>query len=484
MKFTKLIAVLSIVLLLSCGKDYSSDIQDLRDLITQQSELISQLQKGMTITKFTEDESGYTLVFSDGKSVTVKNSTAPVIKIGDNLNWFINGADTGVSSQGGNGSDGSNGKDGIDGSHGSDGKDGVSPKIEIINGYWAINGVSTGVRANAVDGINGKDGANGKDGKYIVSSVLTGNSIVFNFSDGSTIESKMVTKRYVASWGDSLTSGGGSVHSFTAILKGLVNDSSFDFYNFGEGGENSILIAGRQGGIPMYLNTNVTLPADNTPVVIGTKDRPNLHSTWNDQPVTPLLRSGNTGHITINNCVIDGVSVVLRWTGSNANDANGTYTVERVGKSERPSTLKAGSILYTSSMRQYRNAYANIFFVGQNGGYSSNEDLVAQYKAMVSFSPTNNYLVIGLATGTAESRKDLEKLMTKEFGARYVNLRAYMSSNAIYDAGLTPTAKDQEAMEKGSVPPALMADAIHFNNTGYKVIGEHLYKKFTYLGIF
>lgn len=498
MKVIHLVALVFTIFFSACGKDFANEIQELRSLYEQQGELIKQLQKGVSISSYKEDDNGYTLTFTDGKIVSLKNAQAPIIKIGDNKNWFINGTDTGISSQGKDGangvdgSDGTNGQDGKDGASGSDGadgtngkdgangKDGQTPTVEVRNGVWVINGLPTDIKAIGVDGTNG---ANGKDAPYIVSSVITDGAITFNFSDGSKIESKLAAKRFVVSWGDSLTSGGGTQNSYTAVLSRLVGTDKFDFLNFGVGGENSMAVAARQGGIPMYLGVDVQLPADETPVTFGTRQMSNILSTWNEAAIYPMLQTPVASNTSINDCTINGVSVVLKWTGKSSSDQSGTYTLQRSAKSDKATTLKAGSILYTASMRNHRNAYANIFWVGQNAG-SPSEDLAAQYKAMVSFTNSNNYLIIGLTTGTADQRKNLERVMTKEFGARYVNLRAYMSTEGIYDAGITPTQADLDAMEKGSVPPSLLVDAVHFNNTGYKVIGEYLYKKFTYLGVF
>lgn len=51
---------------------------------------------------------------------------SPVITIGENGNWFINGIDTNVKAQGQQGNPGTPGNDGEDGTNGTDGKDGAS----------------------------------------------------------------------------------------------------------------------------------------------------------------------------------------------------------------------------------------------------------------------------------------------------------------------------------------------------------------------
>lgn len=69
----------------------------------------------------------------------------PVLTIGENGNWFVDGVDTGIAAQGPKGeqgapgADGKDGKDGVDGAPGANGKDGK-------------------------DGVDGKDGADGAQG--------------------------------------------------------------------------------------------------------------------------------------------------------------------------------------------------------------------------------------------------------------------------------------------------------------------------------
>lgn len=72
-----------------------------------------------------------------------------------------------------------NGEDGVDGINGTPGQDGHTPNIQIIDGYWFIDGVSTGIKAVGEDGKDGTDGAPGTPGQDGVNgadgtSLLTG----------------------------------------------------------------------------------------------------------------------------------------------------------------------------------------------------------------------------------------------------------------------------------------------------------------------
>ena len=104
----------------------------------------------------------YTITYTDGTKTTFtvtngaqgaqgiqgiqgvpgKDGHTPVITIGENGNWFIDGADTGVKAEA---------IKGETGAPGADGDDGDTPYIGE-NGNWWIDGVDTGVKAEGKDG--------------------------------------------------------------------------------------------------------------------------------------------------------------------------------------------------------------------------------------------------------------------------------------------------------------------------------------------
>ena len=150
--------------------------------------------------------------------------------------------------------------------------------------------------------------------------------------------------------------------------------------------------------------------------------------------------------------------------------------------------VAAGTEIITSGSEQYLN-YNPIIFIGQNGGYSSIQDLIAQQRAIIDHQQMNEqnegkFLIIGLHTGTAESRVELEKAMLEEYGEQYINLREYMSTQALEDAGMEPTEEDREMMEMGSTPSSLLSDQVHFNASGYELIGKQIYQRMEKLGYF
>ena len=112
-----------------------------------------------------------TLMFTSCKT---ENITAPTVEIGENGNWFIDGVDTGLTAKGeqgvqgekgDKGDTGAQGEQGVKGDKGDSGNDGKSPVITIgANGNWFIDGADTGVLAKGDKGDQGLRGEKGDKG--------------------------------------------------------------------------------------------------------------------------------------------------------------------------------------------------------------------------------------------------------------------------------------------------------------------------------
>lgn len=110
----------------SC-KDYDDDINGLDQRVTavekSVAELKTRIEAGAVITSVTPDNNGVTVTLSDGKTFQLKNGTngtnGSVVSIGANGNWFIDGKDSGMPSQGAKGEQGEQGKPGDNGTSSS-----------------------------------------------------------------------------------------------------------------------------------------------------------------------------------------------------------------------------------------------------------------------------------------------------------------------------------------------------------------------------
>ncbi len=139
--------------------DLDEQLNELRSQLNAQKEMIESLQANASILELTVEDGEYTIWFTDGNSITLKDGQTPLITIGENGNWYINDKDTGKPSTG------------ADGAAGADGS-----KVTIgENGNWAIDGVDTGISAT-VPSTNS-----------VVGVVDGDKELTFVFSDESTI---------------------------------------------------------------------------------------------------------------------------------------------------------------------------------------------------------------------------------------------------------------------------------------------------------
>ena len=138
----------------------------------------------------------------------------------------------------------------------------------------------------------------------------------------------------------------------------------------------------------------------------------------------------------------------------------------------------------TAYDREKNAPHLMIIFMGQNGGYTDNDDLVNLHRLMINHAKAKHTIILGLSSGSAESRAEYEATMKKAFGRYFISLREYLSQYGLADAGLTATAEDRTAMDSGIVPPQLLADGVHYTTATKTVIGNLIYKRACELGIF
>lgn len=308
-------------------------------------------------------------------------------------------------------------------------------------------------------------------------------------SQVAEISDKLDYNTEITCWGDSLTAMGG----WTSTLQDL---SGLKVNNGGTGGESARTIVARQGADVMMIN-DITIPATTDPVLIATRAKG--IPTQLGHTVTPLLQGG--AHV--NPCYIGDVKGTLRWTGSSYADTNGTWTFTRAEAGEEVKITRPTAIRTDFDINHNKDIM--IIFIGQNGGYDSNEDLVQMHKLMIDHnsSPNKQYLILGLSSGSAAQRADYEKLMKKEFGRRFLSLREYLatptydsegnikSCYGLEDQNLEPGSKVYngvtyvalDEIKTGTVPHQILLDSVHFTNETRTVIANLIYKRMKELNI-
>lgn len=319
---------------------------------------------------------------------------------------------------------------------------------------------------------------------------------------------KDVEDKKIVCWGDSLTapSGGRGIRgTLNAIVKGkaypellqsLLGDE-YSVINAGVGGENTLSIMARQGASPMVLSHDVTLYKTEEidfEHFIGSRDIPAFKSLYYCGLVTPLLQKGweESSPAKVNPCYIEGHKCLLKsdskfWKEEGKYVFEYNYFIECLDVMEKTATLPAGSVIETYAMRELRGVYANIFFMGQNGGFSTVKELIKQYKEMIAYSQCDKYIIISfhkpnLVLPDIQSLMEMEDSLLQSFGNHYINLREYMVKDGLIDAGLKPTQEDEDSILKGQVPPQLLSDNVHFTAKGKELIAKLVNRKIKELG--
>jgi len=266
--------------------------------------------------------------------------------------------------------------------------------------------------------------------------------------------------------GDSLVAG------YFSLLNAAVSPK-YSLENLAVSGENSLTISGRIGAIAMKFKNSFTLPSTTATVQVGTLADSGLLSSYDESNVTPLQQG-----VTSLQVYVDGILCTLSYTSS-------IYYLARVVAGSAIRTIAAGTFLnpYTS----IRNKKANVIHIGTNGGWGDvSTTLIDQINKVIRFSNNENSIVVGLhyrAGFVKANFESLEAAMEKEFGNRFVNVRKYMITNALSDAGLTATGADNTAIAAGLVPPQLLIDGVHFTATGYGLLVALITSRMTLLNM-
>lgn len=286
----------------------------------------------------------------------------------------------------------------------------------------------------------------------------------------------------IVCWGDSLTAGADSDYPpYPAMLKEKINDKyskitdtnvSIVVQNMGVGGENAANIVGRSGNIPFTL-TAFTMPQDTVPIEVSFEQIHDFDTRFG------WYTGGLAG---VNPCTVLGIEGKIGLE----EQIDGTYkyyfTRSEVGQSV---DVPKGTELVTYATDKWTD-FITIVFIGANGGYRDIEDLIYLQHAIIDNMDEENdrYLVITTTGENIETHKEEEEACRLEYGDKYLNLREYLCSEAIYDVGLIPTEQDLEDISNGVVPTSLRKDKIHYNEYGTRAVANKVYEKLNELGYF
>ncbi len=263
---------------------------------------------------------------------------------------------------------------------------------------------------------------------------------------------------------------GGGV-TYPSVLQALINENvneSVKVANCGVGGETSLSICARAGVYqPLAVAESVTIPAEKNEVEI--------------KLTSSVLRQG--GQDAFQPCVIGGVKGNLRIEQESISSPEYRYFFKRTEGTGESVTLGKDTVVRSLAYESYAD-YVSIIFIGQNGGWEDNAELIAQQRALIerTGADRDRFLILGITSSGREYRAALENAMQEEYGDKYVNLREYLSTEGFEKSGITPTEQDLTDISTGCVPQSLRVDSVHFNAKGYTLIGNYAYERMRQLG--
>lgn len=264
----------------------------------------------------------------------------------------------------------------------------------------------------------------------------------------------------VAIFGDS-QSDGSTDTSWPVTAGNYLNGTRI--INHARGGDNSNGVLARAGVLqPMFTAEEGSIPASGS---VG------LRTSQRLQFRTDRLITGGS---------IAGVAGVLTHVA----DDKFTFTRSTAGSVVSLSTPKP----FTTNIST--NAATVIFWFGGN---DFNEDVRGQersvadhvigaYRRAVVWAEKNGYqpVIAGVtnrlsAVTGSEGFRQVQQINTtlrRAYPDIFLDVQAYYSERAIYDAGLTPTAGDLTSMSRGEIPPQLFVDGIHLLPVAHQAIGR------------
>lgn len=312
----------------------------------------------------------------------------------------------------------------------------------------------------------------------------------------------------VVCWGDSLTAGSSGNVSYPGTLQKYIDTYLCDIYNFastienaqdysrldwdqytvsipvvnmGAGKEDSATILGRSGVAPYVVGMDFEIPADTEPVSIQLKSP-------DGKSVTPLT-AGSAG---VNPVTIEGVVGEITLT-NNQGWGQTAYQFTRAEAGEAVPVAK-GAQITTACTDEYRD-YVHIVWLGTYGDFTTPEKLVKETKLLLSRQASNpeRYLVIGpcalrgsWTNADPATLNGVDSAMMQAFGSHYINVRKYLMTDGLTDAGIIPSKEEQLVIQQGGMPTSFRSNAsgADLNGTAYKLIGKLVYERMEALGYF
>lgn len=306
-------------------------------------------------------------------------------------------------------------------------------------------------------------------------------------------------------WGDSITN-----YSYLKKMKELLG-SDWVVIRGGIPGDSPLGIAGRQGGIPLYLlgpagkgDKSFTIPASKSQSVKVSR----LRSSRNTKNELSLTEVGGAVYFTnpgglFNPCVLsfNDRTKDVQIEGNISTDEGGNYYFTRSEDGEEIN-VPDGAKVTTYGAKAYRDADVHIIYMGANRGFASYEALVGFHQAMIDYTTSKKVVILGFhmehivwsnTSSYTYWTPDYKNAMQSAFGRRFVDMRSVVNANPLkylvasgaYTSKDPLSAEDQTAVSNGDWPSSLQnayGTDVHPNPYGNYVMAILALEKMQELG--
>lgn len=289
--------------------------------------------------------------------------------------------------------------------------------------------------------------------------------------------------RVVSCYGDSVTEGMAVGPNQTtvarkglpypAVLQQLLGEE-YLVQNAGDGGENTHSIMTRQGAEKIYLKSDVTFDVGVHEVLI---DVGNGRGALTEDGVELQWTPPYGRDLPMNKVTINGDAYEFKFTEHNY-EQHGTCNTFLVRENaDRAVTLTKGTEISIDITATSKTNYCDIYFMGFNGGYHTDEELIAQHQKMIDYRGNDRYLIIA-----RQDRPSTANALREAYGDHVLILVEYCAAGGMEKCGLTMTEQDKDCIQNGILPYPLKLrgdedkNDVHLSAAGYKVLGHAVYE--------
>ncbi|EIU7559391.1 hypothetical protein AAIB98_004633, partial [Providencia rettgeri] len=299
--------------------------------------------------------------------------------------------------------------------------------------------------------------------------IISSNDSVVYSKDGITFiatppqfkPKRLAPSLEIVCWGDSMTAGVGGESENVSYPSVLAAELGVNVSKKGYGGQTSTDIAIRQGGTQLTITYTGTIPPASTVSVLVTPT--------DSYRSIQMIYSGNIGDTPV------------KMTKSSA----GVWELKNEGS--EPLEI-AGKATFIGSEGRIEREKTAIFWVGRNNQFwNKSEPIFRDIAAMIGYLNVSlkRSIVISLCNTAAEPKGssrynamlDINSRLAQVYGDKFIDVRAYLITKGLSDAGIAPTTQDVADIGNDIIPTSLRSDDTHLNATGYALVGKYIAKQ-------